>query len=319
MILYRPFLNTDPPRLAEIWRSNAERRGLMQPMSALLFEQHVLSKPYFDRQGLLIATDESVPVGFAHAGFGPNAALSSLERDLGVTSLLVVHPTLQAQGIEQELLAHSENYLIGRGAKVLYGGSIFPLNPFYVGLYGGSEMPGILDSDASIQELFREQGYREIDRVLVFQRTVADFRAPVDRQLMQIRRRSQMAIVNEPPTHTWWQACTLGEFERTEYQLLDRTLGNTLASATFRNVDHPVGTTGLRTTGLIDVHVDPGALRQGMATFLLAESMKQMQELGVGLVEAQTMERNTAAVALYKKLGFVQVDAGRVYRKEGSL
>jgi hypothetical protein len=37
---------------------------------------------------------------------------------------------------------------------------------------------------------------------------------------------------------------------------------------------------------------------------------------GVELVEAQTGEHETAAVGTFTKLGFSQVDAGRVYRRD---
>jgi hypothetical protein len=116
-----------------------------------------------------------------HAGFGPTDDESAISTDLGVTSMLAVRPGPDQAQIAGELLRHSEDYLRGRGAKVLYGGAVHPLDPFYLGLYGGSELPGVLDSDPQAQEVFRTHGYREIDRTLVFQRALEGFRAPVDR------------------------------------------------------------------------------------------------------------------------------------------
>ena len=84
LIHYRAFRNQDLPALAEIWRAQAPERALMQPMSADLFESHVLSKPYFDSRGLIVALDDGAPVGFAHAGFGPNSDESGLSTQLGV-------------------------------------------------------------------------------------------------------------------------------------------------------------------------------------------------------------------------------------------
>lgn len=316
LTVYRPFRNTDPPALAEIWRSCADCRGLVQPMSAALFEQHVLNKTYFEREGLLLAVEDGLPVGFVHAGFGPNDEESALSTELGVTSLLVVHPQAQGRGIEEELLARSEQYLISRGARVLYGGSIRPLNPFYVGLYGGSELPGLLDSDAALSNVFRQHGYRAIDHTQVLRRELAGFRPPIDRVQMQIRRRTQLAVVNEPPARTWWEACTWGEFELAQYQLLDAKLGKQLAHATLRNLSPSRLGGGAQVSGLIDIQVESGAWKQGLGTFLLGEVMKELDQQGVGVLEAQTMEQNGAALALYRKLGFTQVDAGTVYRKE---
>ncbi len=315
LIYYRPFRNTDPPLLTELWRSCADRRSLVQPLSIGDFEQLVLNKPYFDREGLWLAIEDEQPIGFVHAGFGPSEDESTLSTELGVTSMIVLRPRSDPE-VASQLLGHSEAYLRQRGAKVIYGGAVRPLNPFYLGLYGGSEQPGILDSDSVTQQLFLTHGYREIDRTVVFRRTLSDFRAPADRNQMQVRRRTQLAVVDEPPTKTWWEACTLGEFERVEFQLLGRNLGEQLASATLRSVDQSSTNAGVRTSGLVDVRVAPQALHQGLATFLLSEVLKELHQHGVGIVEAQTMQRNTAAIGLYRKLGFDKTDSGAVYRKE---
>ena len=70
LIEYRAFRNTDPPQLAEIWRSQTAQRGLMQPMSIVALERYIFSKPSFDRNGLIVAVDEGKLLAFAHAGFG---------------------------------------------------------------------------------------------------------------------------------------------------------------------------------------------------------------------------------------------------------
>jgi ribosomal protein S18 acetylase RimI-like enzyme len=315
LIHYRPFSNTDPPLLAELWRSCADR-PLVQPLTAAMFEQLVLNKPYFDREGLWLAIEDEKPQGFVHAGFGPSEDESTLSTDLGVTSMLIVRPRDDQIDMAGELLRRSEDYLRNRGSKVLYAGAVHPLNPFYLGLYGGSELPGVLDSDRGMQRLLLAHNYREIDRTLVFQRTLTDFRAPVDRKQMQVRRRTQMAVVEEPPSKSWWEACTLGEFERVEFQLLDRELGKEIASATMRAIENTPANSGVRTSGLVDVHVDPALQHEGLATFLISEALKELSHQGIGLVEAQTMERNKAAIGLYEKLGFTRVDSGAVYRRE---
>jgi hypothetical protein len=68
---FRPFLNTDPPHLAAIWRGQPPQRGLLQPVTAPLLEYGVFSKLNFDRHGLIVALRDEQPVGFVHAGFGP--------------------------------------------------------------------------------------------------------------------------------------------------------------------------------------------------------------------------------------------------------
>ena len=116
MIGYRPFLNTDPPALADIWNAQPPARGLLRPMTAAILDQFVLSKPYFDRFGLLIATDGNRPVGFAHAGFGPQSNYAALDRDRGIVAALMVAEHPQQAEIVTELLTRSERFLQSHGA-----------------------------------------------------------------------------------------------------------------------------------------------------------------------------------------------------------
>lgn len=318
MIRYRCFLNDDPPRLAEIWRGCAGRPGLAQPISVAMFDLLVLSKPYFDREGLVLALDDGRPIGFSHAGFGPNETETGLSTEMGVTVMLLAinHPDQAAVGAE--LLARSEDYLRRRGAKVLYGGGIRPLNPFYIGLYGGSELPGVLDSEPQTQTLYREHGYRDIDRTVVFHRELASFRPVVDRQQMQIRRNTDVEVIMDPPPRTWWDACSMSAFDRMIYRLRPRTGGEPIASATFWNMESFAAARGVRTYGLIDVEVEPSERHKGFATYLIGDALRQLHEQAVALVEVQTMQGNTAAMKMYRKLGFEQVDSGAVFRKDGA-
>jgi ribosomal protein S18 acetylase RimI-like enzyme len=198
----------------------------------------------------------------------------------------------------------------------LYAGAIQPLNGFYLGLYGGSELPGVLDSAPRAQYLFKSQGYREIDRVCVLSRDLAGFRAPVDRVQIQIRRRTIVQVTNDPPARTWWEACTWGGLERTRFELSSRDGEGLLATATYWTIEPLAHSWGVRAAGLIELEVEPAQRRQGLATFLLSDALRQLQSQGTSLIEVQTMQHNTAALQLYQKLGFHQIDQGAVFRKE---
>ena len=92
MLTFRPFRNVDPPVLAALWRSRAGQPGLLQPVSPDLLEQLVFAKLYFDYDGLILAHDDGRPVGFAHAGFGPNETRSWISTETGVTCLILTRP-----------------------------------------------------------------------------------------------------------------------------------------------------------------------------------------------------------------------------------
>jgi ribosomal protein S18 acetylase RimI-like enzyme len=313
---FRPFLNSDPPRLVEIWRNQPPQRGLMQPITTGLFEQMVLAKQHFDPAGLIVALAEEQPVGFVHAGFGPSDDERSLSTELGTTQLLILNAEHRQPELADALLQVAERYLRGRGATVIYAGGIRPLNGFYLGLYGGSELPGVLVSDAAFSQACRRGNYREIDRVVIWQRELTSFRAPVTRTQRQLRREFSIREEVSPPAENWWSAMTIGAFDRLRFSLAGSAGGDALAEVWFWDIE-PLSTGwGIATAGLVDLHVATARRRQGLATFLLSEAFAKLANRGVLRVEAQTMQTNEAALALYKNLGFEKVDEGVVFRKQ---
>ena len=122
MIHYRPFSNTDPPLLAELWRSCANR-PLVQPLTAAMLEELVLNKPYFDREGLWLAVEDDKPQGFVHAGFGPSEDESTLSTDFSqkllaatIEDLLAVEGVgeARARGIREGLSRLAETSILDR-------------------------------------------------------------------------------------------------------------------------------------------------------------------------------------------------------------
>ena len=180
MLTYRTFRNSDPPVLTSLWRSRAGQPGLLQPVSPELFEQLVFAKLYFDYAGLFLAWDDDVPVGFAHVGFGPTDDESSISTDIGVICTVLVRPGCAEAEVSAGLVDRCEDYLRRRGAKTICGGGLHPINPFYLGLYGGSELPGILDSDATARQAFAARGYQEVERTTVLRRELGGFESLVD-------------------------------------------------------------------------------------------------------------------------------------------
>jgi GNAT superfamily N-acetyltransferase len=314
----RAFRNTDPPHLAAIWRSQPPQRGVLQAVSAPLLEYAVFSKMHFDREGLIVATKDDQPVGFVHAGFGPNDDGSGLDATLGTTNILMVQGAEQNEALADELLAASEAYMRGRGAQVLYAGGINPLNSFYLGLYGGSEIPGVLRTDTVLQGAAMRANYRELDRVRIMQCDLARVRPPVSRELRLIKRTTQLIEKIDPPPKTWWEACVWGSLQRDVFSLYDKSQNRVVASASFWDMQPLSAGWGMCAAGLFDLYVEPPLRRRGYASYLLGEAIRIFRRRGVGTIEAQTMGANEAARDFYLKFGFTEIDYGIVYRKEGS-
>ena len=120
----------------------------------------------------------------------------------------------------------------------------------------------------------------------------------------------------DAPTRTWWEACTVGSFDLTRFDLVPRGGGSVVATATFRSME-PSGTATVgRAAGLIDISVDAAYRRRGLAIFLLSEAFRQFLRQGILQVDVQVRQGQSVALSILQKLGFRQVDQGGVWRKQ---
>lgn len=318
MIQYRSFRNTDPPALAQIWTDCAEARAHFQKVTPELLDDLVFSKQYFDREGLVVAVDDGKPVGFVHAAFGPSEDLSTISRDVGVICALVVSSSHRGQGIGRELLTRGEDYLTQRGAKQIYGGGARPFNPFYWGLYGGAELPGVLASEPAAQRLFTAAGFEVVGHTLLWRCDLDKFKIPVNRQQMQIRRQFNVRADADYQPETWWEANTTEALEQVRYELVDKTDRQVQAALTLWTLERKNDGVLLRSAGIIDLHVEPGQRRQGLGTFLVGDVLKELKLRNFFTVEGQSFRDNDAIATLLQHLGFTQVDEGAIFRKLAS-
>ena len=314
MITFRPYRNGDPPALAEIWRHSPATRGLPDRTSVLLLDDFVLSKPYFDRKGLIIALDDNRPVGFVHAAFGPNDTLDDLDRRRGVIAMLMTVEHDDVDEIGAELLGRGEDYLSAT-AEEIFAIGVGEFSPFYLGLYGGGDLCGVLQSDEWRQRIFRAAGYDEIDQVKIFQRQLAGFRPPVDRASVSLRRTSSIHRDIDAPADNWWHGCTRGNLELIEYRLESQGDNTISAKVAFWNMEPLPAVWGHCTLGMSGPVVSVEKDRDQLAQFLVAEAMKHLSAQGATGIEGQAMQGDTAAIKLFAQLGFHQIDTGTVLRK----
>lgn len=314
MITFDCFRNDDPPRIADAWRGADLGPAALQPMTSAALEAAVFSKPYFDRHGLLVARDGDRIVGFAHAAFGPDADRAALDTAIGTTLLVVVPPHEHRREIEDELLARSEAHLRQRGAATILGGGTPDLGGYYLGLYGGSDLPGILDSSPAMQEVFRRAGYTEAARIAVLRRPLAGFRPPVNRLQVAIRRATTLRVIDEPARRTWWEAATTTGIALRRYELRGEA-EVLLGSAAFWDVEPLARSWGLAMTGLLRIDIEGERRRQGLASYLVAEALHDLAAEGTSVVETHVVNDNPAAFHLFSKLGFQPTDHGTVFQR----
>jgi len=314
VIHFRTFRNDDPPGLLRTWNEVVSGRGAAALRNTTLLEYFVLCKPYFDPAGLHVAVDEGILVGWALAGFGPNAAGTGLDFSRGVICVLAVLPSYCRQGIGTELLRRCQSYLRGRGAHEVFAGPMAPLNPFTFGLYGGSQSPGFLDSDRTLGPFLERHGYRKVDTQFVLQRHLDRPFNVIDGRFPALRRRFEVKPLPRRGTAGWYQECVRGPLEIDGFHLEEKGTGRAAGRAVVWEMEmfsprwneHPVG--------ILHVEIEEGLRRQGLARLLLGNVLRCYHDQYFTLVEAQVREHDAAGLGLFRGLGFQQVDAGHLYR-----
>jgi len=315
VIQYRTYRNTDSPGLAEVWNDALSGRGAVRLRTSSPLERFTFSKLFFDPKGLIIAEDDGRLIGFVHAGFGADAARNTLDTQTGVTCMLVVRPSYRGRGIATELLRQSEQYLRGRGAARLFGGAMAPLNPFYLGMYGGSDLPGVLASDASADLFFTRRGYSVCRTVKVLQRRLAVPIKVFDPRFVNHRQRFECQEDATSRLSSWWAYNVYSGAEPRVFSLIDKTNNESVAQATMWEMEGFSYRWGLPAAGVTDWWVKPELRKQGIGKFLMTQVLRKAQDELLELIELQLASDNEAAFKLCQGLGFEQVDTGRMYEK----
>lgn len=315
VVTYRRFRNDDPPRLVEVWNEAFTNRGAVKLRHSSPLDNYVLSKPYFDPAGLILAEENRVCVGFAHAGFGPNAAQSALSRETGVTCLIGVRPGHRRRGVGSELLRRSEEYLTYAGANTLYAGPLRPLDPFYFGMYGGSEPPGFLASDVTAEPFFLRHGYQTHETCEVLQRQLIKPVNIVDGRFATLRQQYEVVFAPVSGVASWWQECVLGPLELIEFRLEEKPTGRAAARCRIWEMEGFSWRWQLPAVGIVEVEVREDLRRRGLAKFLVSQILRCLQDQFFGVAEVHVSQNNEAALRLFQGLGFDQVDVGKCYRK----
>ena len=290
-------------------------------MTPPLLEQLVLSKPYFDRHGLKLAFRNDVPVGFVHVGFGANETLNDIDKSIAVVCMLMVSkssvPEEKARlQVAKELVAQAEEFAKKEGAKQIWGGSAYPRNPFYLGIYGGSRIPGVLDEDKFTVQVFQQLGYESIEEYGVWQSELAGFRTIVNREQMQLRRKFNVNAQFDPRTSNWWEACTLGHADRRKFELIERRTNLKIGEVNFWDMQPLASHWGVEASGMFDILIEEDQRRSGLGTFLVGEALRQLKEHGSTVAEVQTKTCDSVSIGLFEKLGFSQIDRGQLFSKD---
>jgi ribosomal protein S18 acetylase RimI-like enzyme len=315
VITYRPFRNTDPPLIVELWNAAFNGQRVIPIQSPILLEYFIFAKPYFDPRGLLLAEEGGKLVGMVHVGFAPSADRRSLDRTTGVIALLGVAPSYRGKGLGRHLLGLGEEYLRQHGATAALAGCMAPDNPFLFGLYGGCNSAGLMSGEEAARPFFERRGYAVGRSCGVFRRSLARLQLFEDPRFEEIRQRYD--IIAAPHRQAgWWRECVLGPVETVEYRLQDKQSAEVPARTVLWDMDTFTMHWGLSCVGMIEFTVEPAHRRRGLAKYLMENVFRHLRSRSFHLFEAQADLNCQAALGLLGLFEFQQVEAGHCLRKQ---
>lgn len=320
MIVFRRFRNTDPPALADVWNESHTARGSFPLRTPALLERWVFSKPHFDPDGLIVATDDADNnriVGYALAGFGPNAALTALDRSHGIICSVAVRPGLTRKGVGTSLVRRCEEYLTARGATVLRAGPVWPYCPFGFGLYGGTNCPGFLASDPAAGPFFQSLGYAPGAQTLVFQKKLDAPLSIPDARFSMLRKRYETQVMRAAGVPSWWHECVWGTLDPVEFRVVDKLASNFIAArAIVWELEGYGWRWGFPSAGLLDIQVRQDLRRMGLAKLLVSQILRFLQDQFFGICEFHAPADDPALVGLCRSATLEHVDTGTTYLKQ---
>lgn len=316
MIQYRPFHNTDPPRLLQLWHSCLLGPAAAEGFSCDILELFTFSQPFFDAQGLNVAVADGKLVGFSHAGFAATADESRLDERQGVLAALMVHPAWRRQGIGRELVRRAEQYLAGRGAVTVEAGGGLDRSGFYVGIYGGLQPSGFSESAAAWDAFFEACGYSFGSRTIVMRRDLFRTRDPVSARLIRNRRHLNMVISDRPSGQSWWWFVRFGHLDSLRFELQEKSDATVVASGQIIGMDVFIPKWGVRSVGIRDVYVPESQRRHGYALALVLEICRRLRDESVQLIEAHVAELNSGAMELFGSAKFEPGDRLVTFRRQ---
>jgi GNAT superfamily N-acetyltransferase len=283
-----------------------------------LLERWVLSKSYFDHDGLILAIDESSGrvQGYALAGFAPNSDHTALNFAEGVICSVAVRPGDRRKNVGRGLVQKCEEYLAKKGARTFRAGPVWPQCPFGFGLYGGTNCPGFLASDPDADPFFHSLGYTPDSKTVVFQRKLDQPLTVADARFGMLRRRYEVQVLRTAGVASWWHDNVWGTLEPVEFRMVDKLNSNIpCARAIVWELEGYGWRWGFPSAGILDVQVRPDLRRQGLAKLLLSQILRFLQDQFFGICELQADAGRPEIVSLCKSVGLDQVDTGTSYVK----
>lgn len=311
----RPFQNTDTLSLSKIWEAHHKAYGSKSQCLPFVFDQCVLSKPYFRYSELQLAIDEvsGEASGWIHFGRNPEA------KGIGHDSL-IIHRLCVVPGDDESLIAsqllevamregrsNEQTHCCGLGA--------FDESIYYHGVAEGDGLLGVDSNDVRLHAWMRQAGFEPYRATECRELVVSRFRPPMDRVQMGIHRTSTVSRIIEQDRPNWWENVIFGHCERIVYQLTcgapnraELQLTVWYPEMSLPGIDPGIARLTLPT-------IEDNDLRTEQWVYLISESLRQLQLERKQVVHVVIDPQDAIHSRILHRLGFKTKLHGMLLRR----
>lgn len=312
----RDFCNADLPGLARVWSEHWTAAQARPPISSTIIERAILSRAFFARQELLIATiDGNVEAWchFSRPGVAGDDWSSTPSSDVAVLSAICF--TQAGLRCCDDLLAAAEQRIREEDCRTILAGPLRDQQCGYVGLAPIGHGIGIPDQDVRASSLLSRHGFSpagSFQRMVV---TTAPYRPPVNREMMQFRRTTRAERSSVVPQQGRY-ASAMAHLDIEHHQLINHRNGDRLANARLWLSD-PESQVMSCSEAILDLSVTEASSELTPAeTFLVAALIQSMATRCVFRVETSINAEHTQLMEQLVSLNFENTERGQRWRKE---
>ncbi len=307
----RSYENADAKACCKIWNDHYANIGLPSNLDVHLWEFAIVGKIFFDEDLFLVAVENDSIIGFVHA------TLRSDEFNAAPTCAIINAICVKVRDDCNEIAAKLITTLLAKpkmkgiaSIAALGSPSHFSEYTLISPLYG---MLGVPASDQRVQRWLLSAGFRAASPIDLWEVSLANLRPPMDRGQMAVRRNSDVGRVLNDECDSWFLANAFGHAEQLRFTLSTRGDERIAQEVTFFYLEQsPMRANMMAQLFLEAVPADPLGIDQ--ITFLLAESLRQLQYERFSGVIALTQANDLPAVSLLQRLSFRTVGSGVSYQ-----
>jgi hypothetical protein len=188
-MLIRSFRNDDLEKLHQIWCEHWELAGLSPAISVRQLENAVFSRLFFQRTGLVVACLNDSPVGWCQRFLPVESGAAAI-----ITAVCVgkMESSEDRVNVATALLESASKTASGNLAVELGVGGVDGWNYGYSGISPLGPGVGVPATDLLQTQVARSLGFTATRSFSWFRVAVSNFRPPISRDIVNLRRTSQV-------------------------------------------------------------------------------------------------------------------------------